>query len=104
MTAVTSDAVLLAALMSWLALVTVGVFVTLGTAAPVAATVIAIGGSELPGSSIGGCVHVTVCAAAEQVQPVPTPLTNVSPAGNVSVTTTVLSSRWLPAAFATVSV
>ena len=91
-------------LMSWLALVTVAVFVTLGTAAPVAATVIVIGGSELPGSSIGGCEHVTVCPEAPHVQPAPTPLTNVSPAGNVSVTTTVLSSRWLPAKFETVSV
>ena len=79
-TTVTSDAVLFAALMSWLKLVTVAVFVTLGKAAPLAATVSAIGGNELPGSSSGGCVHVTVCPEAPQLQPVPTPLTNVSPA------------------------
>jgi hypothetical protein len=54
--------------MSWLALVTVAVFVTLGNAAPVAATVSAMGGNELPGSSIGGCVQVTVCPAAPQTQ------------------------------------
>ena len=80
------------------------VLTTLGTAAPVAATVNAIGGSELPESSVGGCVQVTTCAAAPHDQPVPTPLTYVRPAGNVSVTTTALSSRCQPAAFATVNV
>ncbi len=59
-TTVTSDAVLFAALTSKLELVTDAVFVTLGTAAPVAATVKAIGGNELPELRIGGCVHVTV--------------------------------------------
>ena len=39
------------------------VLTTVGTAEPVAATVNAIGGSALPESSGGGCVHVTTCAA-----------------------------------------
>ena len=99
-----SVAVLFAAFTSKLALDTTAVLTTLGTAAPVAATVSAIGGSELPELSVGGCVHVTTCATAPHVQPVPTPLTYVSPAGSVSVTTTVLSSRCQPAAFDTVSV
>jgi hypothetical protein len=89
--------------MSKLALVTVAVFVTLGTAAPLAFTVKAIGGSAAPAFNVGGCVHVTTWPDAPQTHPVPTPLTNVSPAGNVSVTTIGLSSRCVPAAFATVS-
>ena len=79
MTTVVSVAVLFAVFTSKLALDTTAELTTLGTAAPVAATVSASGGSELPEFKIGGCVHVTICAAAPHVQPVPTPLTYVEP-------------------------
>src|SRR6185503_20163779 len=83
-TTVASVAVLFAALTSKLALDTTAVFVTLGTAAAPTATVSVIVGSELPAFSVGACVHVTTCATAEHDQPVPVPLTYVSPAGSVS--------------------
>src|SRR5436190_19892759 len=89
--------------MSKLALATVAVFVTFGTAAPAAVTVNVSCGSDAAGSSGGGCVHVTFCPDAAQLQPVPVPDTNPRPAGSGSVTVTVLSSRCVPAALATVS-
>ncbi len=101
-TTVVSLAALFAALESKLALATVAVFVTFGTAAPAAVTVNVSCGSDAPGSSGGGCVHVTFCPDAEQPQPVPAPDTKPRPAGNVSITVTVLSSRCTPAAFATI--
>jgi len=102
-TTVTSLAALFVALLSKLGLDTAAVFVTPGTAAAPTATVSVSTGNAAPAASGGGCEHVTSCPVAPHAHPVPVPLIYVSPAGSVSVTTTVLSSRWLPATFATVS-
>ena len=91
--------------MSKLALETTAVLTTFGTAAPVAATVSASGGSELPEFKRRRMrARDDLRRRRRTSNPVPTPLTYVSPAGSVSVTTTVLSSRCQPAAFATVNV
>ncbi len=103
-TVVGSVAELLAGARSTLALDTCAVLATDGIAAAPTATVRVMSGNDCPGSRNGGCVQVTSCPAAVQLQPVPVPDTKLSPAGSVSVTVTTLSSRCWPAAFATRSV
>src|SRR5262245_39826047 len=83
---------------------TVAVFVTDGNAAAFTLVVSVIAGSELPAESGPGCVHVTTCPAAPQVQPVPTADTNPSPAGSVSVTVMGKSVGCEPGKLLTVSV
>ncbi len=100
-TTVGSVATSLAGFVSRLALLTVAVLVTPGAAAAPTWTVSVRSGSVAPAASGGGCVQVTSCAAAAQVQSVPLPETNVSPAGRVSVTVMTLSSRCTPGALAT---
>src|SRR5688572_31885286 len=100
-TAVGSVAPLLAGFASP-GVVTVAVLVTDGTAAAPTATVSAI--CRLPPGPIGpGVVQVTCWPAALQVQPGPTALTKLSPAGRVSVTVTTPAVA-LPPTFWTVSV
>src|SRR5204863_1467852 len=70
-------------------LLTLAVFVTLGTAAAPTVTVNVIAGAEAPAAMVfpAGRVQVTACPTALQaVHPVPVPETKVSPAGKVSVT------------------
>jgi hypothetical protein len=66
---------------------TVAEFVTLGNAAEPTATVTRKRALS-PAAIAPACVAVTIPPAAEMLQPTPTPLTNVSPAGSVSRTVT----------------
>lgn len=85
-TVVGSLAVLLASVGSVVVLETLAVLVAVIAVAPTATVKLIV---ELAPEAKGlGLVQVTVCPAAEQVQPVPVPDTNVKPVGKVSVTVT----------------
>src|SRR5688572_25866832 len=99
-----SVSVLLAALRSKLGEVTVTLLVTEAAADGSTFTTMFSAGNDAPALSVGAWVHVTTCATAVQLQPVPLKELNVRPAGNVSTTVIVLSSRSMPAAFDTVIV
>jgi hypothetical protein len=102
--AVTSVSVLLPGVASKLAELTVTELVTDAAAVSSTLTVSVMGGKDAPGFKVGAWVQVTTCPAAPQVQPGPVAELKVRPGGKVSVTVTVLSSRSMPAAFATVIV
>src|SRR5438552_2180023 len=73
----------------------IAVFVTLGTApaATLTVNVIVLLAVAANGPAF---VQVTTCSTAEQLQPVPVPDTNPSPAGNVSLTVIVPVVAVLP--------
>lgn len=64
---------------------TVATLVTLGTA-PAATLTVSVMLLLVPGVSGPALLQVTVCAAAEQLQPVPAADTNPKPVGSVSMT------------------
>ena len=84
-TVVTSEEELLAALLSP-AVDTLAVLVTEGTAAAPTLTVRVMLLVSLFPASGPAFVQVTTCALAEQLHPVPVPLTKPSPVGSVSLT------------------
>src|SRR4051794_37761827 len=88
MTSVMSEAMLLfAAAVGSPPPATLAMFVTDGIATWATPTVSVIGFALVPPAAMTALlVHVTTCAAAEQVQPVPVPDTNARPVGSVSLT------------------
>jgi len=70
--------------------------VTDAAAASSTFTVSVSGGNDAPGFNVGACVQVTTWPAALQLQPVPAAELKVRPAGSVSLTVTMLSSRSMP--------
>src|SRR5512140_3355210 len=84
---------------------TATLFVTVPTALDPTPTVSVIAlGLVAPAAMTALLVHVTTCAAAEQLQPVPAALEYVRPEGNVSVTVIVPDVAAVPSALSTVMV